>query len=179
MGESEKKVKDAKAEYEVPDVKQESEYMDGIDEQETDVNGSEIFKTDAERRKNPPAQVTNAVYIPSFTKEGVTKEYGDIPPVKFTYKPMTDRQRIDFMTVIQSRSNVSGIRDVAYKMLTKHIIKTTLCVPSEDGEGSEPFDVKKLNNWELVDPNVLQEVIDIVIGDTYLTADVRKNLLTG
>lgn len=123
-----------------------------------------------------PEEVTNAVYFPTYIRDGQTGRHGDVPPVKFKYKPMTDEQRVEFYEAIAKAKKLVATRKIGHKMLARHIVESSLMVPDTEHEGKFiKMDVENRSLWKYVDPSVMQEMIDKVIGDIHIPEAVRGN----
>lgn len=139
-------------------------------------------KEDTEKKEEtppevPPEEVTNAVYFPTYIRDGQTERHGDVPPVKFKFKPMTDEQRVEFYEAIAKAKNLVATRKIGHKMLARHIVESSLMVPDTENEGKFiKMDVSNRSLWKYVDPSVMQEMIDKVIGDIHIPESIRKNL---
>lgn len=149
----------------------ENEYAEGVDL----ADDSEGKKEDVPK-ETAPAEVSNAVYFPSYVREDQTRRHGQVPPVKFKYKPMTDEQRVKFYEVISKAKNIAATRKMGHKMLARHIIESSLVIPDEENKGKFiKMDVSNPLLWKFVDPSVMQDMIDKVIGDIYIPEGTAKN----
>lgn len=153
------------------------------DEQNVYAEGTEVIDKpeDTEKKEKvpdevAPDEVSNAVYFPSYVRESQTKRHGEVPPVKFKYKPMVDEQRVKFYEAIAKAKNLSATRKMGHKMLARHIITSSLVIPDEKNKGKFiKMDVGNPLLWKFVDPSVMQDMIDKVIGDIYIPEDTKGN----
>jgi hypothetical protein len=121
--------------------------------------------------ETPPEKVANAYIAKGTFKEGVTRRHGDIAPVKVRFKPITDRETTEFFESMHRAKNVRQMRRRGYKLLSKHVLWTSMVVDDEN----TPFPVENDEAWGNVSHEVVEDVMEMVLGEMELPGEVRKN----
>lgn len=136
--------------------------------------------TDEESQKETEDKSKNLIEItpfmnPETIKEGKTKEHrlttGEVvKPIGFTYKPMTDMQRVKYAETMRRAGDIAKMREVTYSALAKHVLTIEI----------EDFKPRQKLRWNYIHPaDVIEDIIDAITGHVETDKADLKNLLTG
>ena len=128
----------------------------------------------------------SAYFGPNAIMHGKTKEHKlpngkVIRSMSYTYKPMTDLERIRYMEKVSqaggkkiSEIDLEKMRRITYRALSKHILSIE-GMQRPDG----PFDCTSTIHWGFVYPEIIEELLDAVRGNVEISERDLKNLLAG
>jgi hypothetical protein len=166
--------------------------MDREDRQPGDVVEEDIEHPTAELADE---DVPVTAVSPEDEVEAYTREYADLRPLRFLYRPMTSKEEaayLDKMTSTRQRVKIAGSRRQARKVVDtgspdmQRLAKLNWDLLAEhiiDGEvynsSREKIDFSNPEDWSKVESRVVFDMVNVIAGLNEEVVDAEETAITG
>lgn len=102
--------------------------------------------------------VRPVIVSPDDVVEAYTEDHGDIPVIRFEYKPMTNRQHARYLDKIEKAGkSFEKLQDINLRLLADHVAAVTW-------PGDVMIDLKNVEAWERVATQVVFDMVSTIAG---------------